>query len=196
MVSSWYEYWCKLSIYTRKSDQWITTWWAKCLLLILIYCTSKFVVICKKWTLNAGTKTNRLTIYWLFWFFIRKIAQLNCHSESSGIYFSLCNHQMLFTMVNSNINNAKMQNLVLVNPKCVTYMQPIHPALKRCRFKRSHHSDIILAFHSISVRSCPKTATNVDWLSNKMINDWLNNWLIDCLIGWLVGWLIDWLIDW
>ena len=41
----------KCSIYTLKSDQWITIWWAKfeleCLLLIFIYFNPKFKVTCK-----------------------------------------------------------------------------------------------------------------------------------------------------
>ena len=51
MVSLWCELLCKLSIYTLKSDQWITIWWAKyeleCLLLIFIYSNSKFKVTWK-----------------------------------------------------------------------------------------------------------------------------------------------------
>ena len=59
MVSLGCELLCKLSIYTLKSDQWLTIWWAKfeleCLLLIFIYFHSEFKVSCKTETLNAGT---------------------------------------------------------------------------------------------------------------------------------------------
>ena len=50
MVSLWCLL-CKCSIYTLKSDQWITIWWAKfeleCLLMISIYFNSIFKVTCK-----------------------------------------------------------------------------------------------------------------------------------------------------
>ena len=50
-VSLYCELLCKLSIYTLKSDQWKTIWWAKieleCLPLIFIYSNSKFKVTCK-----------------------------------------------------------------------------------------------------------------------------------------------------
>ena len=55
-------------MYTLKSDQWITIWWAKfelkCLLLLFIYSNSKFKVACKTadfeyryiWTHTEGKK--------------------------------------------------------------------------------------------------------------------------------------------
>ena len=51
MVSLKWKLLCKCSIYTLKSDQWITIWWAKfeleCLLLVSIYFNSTFKVTCK-----------------------------------------------------------------------------------------------------------------------------------------------------
>ena len=51
LVSLWCELLYKRSIYTLKTDKWITIWWAKfelkCLLLIFIYFNSKFKVTCK-----------------------------------------------------------------------------------------------------------------------------------------------------
>ena len=51
ILSVWCELLYKRSIYTLKSYQWITIWWARfeleCLVLIFIYFNSKFKVTCK-----------------------------------------------------------------------------------------------------------------------------------------------------
>ena len=39
-------------------------------------------------------------------FMKEKMPQLDCHSESSGSYYSLCDHQMGFIMVHSEIKNV------------------------------------------------------------------------------------------
>ena len=47
-----------LILIRTRNNQLITKWWAKfkleCLLLICIYTSAKFIVICKPWTLNDG----------------------------------------------------------------------------------------------------------------------------------------------
>ena len=57
-VSLWYEYWCWFLLVPFWNNQQITKWWAKfkleCLLLICTYTNTKFIVICKLWTLNDG----------------------------------------------------------------------------------------------------------------------------------------------
>ena len=58
-----------------------------------------------------------------FVFLLGKIAHLNCCPESFGIYFSWCNP---FRWASHwFILSQRTANLVLVNPKCVTYAQPI-----------------------------------------------------------------------
>ena len=88
MVSLWCELLRELSIYTLKSDQGITIWWAKfkldCLLLIVIYSNQKFKSLAKGRTLNTGTSelnteetTSKIfTLHSSFFFLIKNVTKL------------------------------------------------------------------------------------------------------------------------
>ena len=65
------------------------------------------------------TKKNRLTPHLSFLPVYPEKNIVNCHSESFNLL-----HKMHFTMIRSDEKNA---NLVLVNPKCVTYHSLICP---------------------------------------------------------------------
>ena len=119
MVSLWCELFCKLSIHTVKSDQWIEKWWAtfelECLLLISIYSNSKFKVTCKK---NADfefrfirTRTEEISskisnITFAILPFSCKNTLIVLAPLYFGVYFSWRNHHMRFKMVHSNTKNA------------------------------------------------------------------------------------------
>ena len=57
-ISLWYEFWCWFLFAPFWNNQEITKWWAKfkleCLLLICTYTNEKFILICKRRTLNDG----------------------------------------------------------------------------------------------------------------------------------------------
>ena len=124
MVSLWCELLFKLSIYTSKSNQWRTTWWAKfeleCQLLIFIPLNSKFKVTCnsadfecryiRTHTEKKKKKKNNLkflTLHLPFCLYLMKILKLNCHPKYFGVFFSWWNHYMHFKMVHSNTKTTK-----------------------------------------------------------------------------------------
>ena len=140
MVSLWWDLLCKCLIYTLKSDQWITIWWAKfeleCLLLIFIYFNSKFKVTCKNgdFKLNAGTSEHIpkkiclkfLTLHLPFCLFPHQ----NIFTWLPGLntlesYFFWWNYQMHFKMVHSNPRKAKSR----VCQSHVCYLHTTHSSV-------------------------------------------------------------------
>ena len=82
-LSLWYELLCNLSIYTMKTDQWITIQWAKseleCLLLIFICFNSNFKFTLQKWRLGMPVNQNS---------FRRKNITKNCIITFTILHFS------------------------------------------------------------------------------------------------------------
>ena len=147
MVSLWCELLCKLSIYTLKSDQWITIWWGKFELkwyLIYSFILKNFKIqshLQKRRNFNTGisklipkkTKSSKIsntTSAILLFFFHKK-------------YFNLI--VILSTLESTSLNKTikcalkwfiltqRMRNLEFVNLKCVTYAQPIPLPLRSTR---------------------------------------------------------------
>ena len=173
MVSIWCELLCKLSIYTFKSDQWMTIWWekmwVKCLLLIFTYSNSKFKVTCKMRTLNAGTS--------------ELIPKKNC-SKISNITFTILpfSHKntltklfMPNTLESTSLDeiircptkwfilSQRMQNLEYINLMCVTYAQPI-PLLLTIETKKWNRDTYINKQETITkIRNQTATFWNQFW---------------------------------
>ena len=157
MVSLWCELLCELSMYTLRSDQLITKWWAKfeleCLLLIFIYSNSKFKLksLAETRTLNASTsdlipkKNGRklATLHSLFCPFLMKILW--------SLYFSWSNHQMRFKIVHSNTKNAKTG----VRQSQMCYLRATHSALKSSIYHSK--ADLVKKMHV-----GPKCAFRID----------------------------------
>ena len=126
MVSLWWEL-CKLSIYTLKSDQWITIWCVKyeleSLLLIFIYCNPKLKVACK----NANFECQYIRIHTDEK--ASKISKIRHFAFSHKKYFVILT-KLGSTHLNETIRYASKwfiltQNPESVNLKCITYPQPI-----------------------------------------------------------------------
>ena len=120
---------CGLSIYTLRSDQWITMWWAKfeleCLLLYsFTSMKNKFKVTCKNGDFECQhirtQKRQRIqALHSPYCSFPIKMLELNCHSDSYfRIYISWWNRQIRFKMVYSS-------RIEFVIHKYVTHTIPI-----------------------------------------------------------------------
>ena len=122
-----------------KSDQWITTWWAKfeleCLLLIFIYFNLKFKVICKtrhfEWRyIRTHIEEKTSTILTLHSPFCIKMFQLSCFPEYFIVYFSWWNHQISFKMIHSSPKNATFRvHQFQVFWLHTTHLGPLHSVM-------------------------------------------------------------------
>ena len=94
--------------------------WVRMSATNMFYSNSKFkiIMICENVDIEYLFIKIQLTLNLPFYHLVKK------KSNYIGIYKTWCIHQMRFTVNHFNIKNVK---LVLVNPKCVTFIKPIPP---------------------------------------------------------------------
>ena len=109
---------------------------------MLIQTLKSFV---KAQTSNASTsgiipKRNRPTFHMLLWLSSgKKKSQLNCHSESFGIYYSWCNHHGIHNSSFFYKKNAKSS----VGLSQVRYLQTTHPSILKLALGQGWKKDTI-----------------------------------------------------
>ena len=84
----------------------------------MFYSNLKFEIICENVDTEYLFIKIQPTLNLPFYHLVKK------KSNYIGIYYTWCIHQMRFTVNHFNIKNVK---LVLVNPKCVTFIKSIPP---------------------------------------------------------------------
>ena len=146
MLSIWRKLLCKLSIYTLKSDEWITIWWSKfeleCLLLIFTYSNSQFKVTCK----NADSE-------YRYSEFIQK-KTLSKFSHITFAILSFSNKNALIAIL-SILESTSLNKTIRCASKCFILTQRI-PKSRLCRESqvcnlRTHNQILSLVFW----RLCP-----------------------------------------